>query len=248
MKKTFFFQLVICYLAAVTLASGADDIGKVVALRGQAQIERNKQEIAAKVQDGILMIDTVATKEASRTKMLFIDDSVLTVGEKSKVVIKEFVYGKDDRSKAVFNLLDGKMRTVVGRSNSEVQTPTLVAAARGTVIYFETGLQDSVPYTTVLCLEGQVDVSSIDPTISGTVTVTPGMMATVLAGKAPPAPVKAGEEALRNATLRWGEVTSETLADNLASAGRAAAMLNLNPQQTIVQTPTTPVTIGVVFP
>ncbi|MBF0316759.1 MAG: FecR domain-containing protein [Nitrospirae bacterium] len=248
MKKTVFLWIVICSVASATVASGAEDIGKVVALRGQARIERNKQEFAAKVQDGILMIDTVETKEMSKTKMLFIDDSVLTVGEKSRVVIKEFVYGKDDRSKAVFNLLDGKIRCAVGRSNSEVQTPTLVAAARGTVIYFETGIRDSVPYTTVVSIEGQVDVRSIDPTVSGTVTVTPGMMTTVLAGKALTMPVKAGEEALNNATMGWGGVNSGMLTDSLANAGIAASMLNLNPQQSIVQISTTPVTIGVVFP
>ncbi|MBF0539513.1 MAG: FecR domain-containing protein [Nitrospirae bacterium] len=246
MKKIVFPLLVICCISIVTVANGAEDIGKVVALRGQAQIERNKQELAAKVQDGILMIDTVATKEASKTKVLFIDDSVLTVGEKSRVVIKEFVYGKDDRSKAVFNLIDGKMRSVVGRSNTEVQTPTLVAAARGTVIYFETGVKNSVPYTTVLCLEGQVDIRSIDPTITGTVTITPGMMTTVSSGQAIGSPVKATEDALSNAALPGGGATSNAPTNSLANAGRAALMSPLIPQQPVSKT--TPVKIGVVFP
>ncbi|MBF0344496.1 MAG: FecR domain-containing protein [Nitrospirae bacterium] len=248
MKNIVFFLIVILCVSAGSRANGAEDIGKVVALKGQAQIERDKKELTAKAQDGIWLIDAVTTKEASKTKMLFIDDSVLTVGEKSKVVIKEFVYGKDDRSKAVFNLLDGKMRTAVGRSNFEVQTPTLVAAARGTVIYFETGIKDSKPYTTVVCLDGQVDIRSIDPTITGTVALTPGMMTTVSEGKALTPAVKASEEALRNAALGWGSMTSDMLTNSIANAGKAASMLTLNPQQPIVKIPTTPVTIGVVFP
>ena len=133
----------------------ADDIGKVVALRGGAVIDREQKKLDARLSNGIFC-DTVSTKESSRAKMLFIDDSVLSVGEKSTVVIKEFVQSKDERSRAIFNLIDGKLRTVVGHSEFTVQTPTLVAAARGTVIYFETGVRDEIKYTLAVCLEGHV--------------------------------------------------------------------------------------------
>ena len=35
-----------------------------------------------------------------------------------------------------FNLLEGKMRSVVGKTKLQIHTPTAVAAARGTVIFF----------------------------------------------------------------------------------------------------------------
>jgi hypothetical protein len=93
--------------------------------------------------------------------MLFIDDSVLTLGEKSKVVVKEYVYSKEKGGKSIFNLIDGKMKAVVGKAKFEVHTPTVVAAARGTVILIETGVRNGVPYTDVISLEGKVEVTPI---------------------------------------------------------------------------------------
>lgn len=169
-------------------ASASEDIAAVVAVRGKATIERDKKETEAKVKDGILLNDTVSTREASKAKLLFIDDSVLSLSEKSKVVIKEFVYSKDKGGKSIFNLIDGKMRTVVGKTSFEVHTPTAVAAARGTVINFETGIMDGKLFTTIICLEGEVYIMSIDPSIKGSVTLTPGMMITVFEKKPLPAP------------------------------------------------------------
>ena len=75
------------------------------------------------------MQDTVATMKASKAKMLFNDDSILTLGESSKVVIKEYVYNKGKGGTSVFNLLEGKMRSVVGKTKFQIHTPTAVAAA-----------------------------------------------------------------------------------------------------------------------
>ena len=75
--------------------------------------------------------------KASRTKMRFIDDSILTLGENSRVSIKEYIYSKDKGGKSIFNLLDGKMRSVVGKTRFEIHTPTAVAAARGTIILLQ---------------------------------------------------------------------------------------------------------------
>ncbi len=172
-------------LSGVALAK--DDVGTVVAIRNKAVIERDKKEMEAKVKDGILFIDSVSTMEASRAKMLFIDDSVLTMGEKSRVVIKEFLY-KDGKGKSIFNLLDGKMRAIVGKTEFEVHTPTAVAAARGTVILVEVGVRDGRIFTTIICLEGKIDVINADPKVVGVVTINPGEMLTVFESEPPPLP------------------------------------------------------------
>ena len=122
------------------LAIAKDDVGTVVAVKNKAVIKRDGRESASKVKDGILLTDAVATSESSKIKILFTDESVLTLGEKSAVVIQDYVYSKDKRGQSVYNLIDGKMRSVVGKTNFEVRTPTAVAAARGTVILFETGI------------------------------------------------------------------------------------------------------------
>jgi hypothetical protein len=139
--------------------AAGEAVSTLIAIKGNTFIERNSAERPAKVKDDVLLVDTVATREAARAKMLFIDDSVLTLGEKTKVVVKEYVYSKERGGASIFNLLDGKMRVVVGKAKFEVHTPTAVAAARGTVILIETGLRNGVPFTDVISIEGEVEVT-----------------------------------------------------------------------------------------
>ena len=146
--------------ADVAHAAG-EAVSTMVAVKGKTFIERDSAERPAKVKDDVLLVDTVATREAAKAKMLFIDDSVLTLGEKTKVVVKEYVYSKERGGTSIFNLLDGKMKAVVGKAKFEVHTPTAVAAARGTVFLIETGLRNGVPFTDVISLEGEVVVTPV---------------------------------------------------------------------------------------
>jgi hypothetical protein len=168
--------------SAGTVLAG-DDVGTIVAIRGKAFIQRDDKSFEAGVKDNLFMKDTVSTKEASRAKMLFIDDSVLTIGENSRVVINEVIYSKHKMGRSVFSLVEGKMRSVVGKTQFEIHTPTAVAAARGTVILTETGItEDGRQYTIFICLEGEIIVSPSDSSLGGPVTVPAGMMLMYIAG------------------------------------------------------------------
>jgi hypothetical protein len=151
-----FLAWVVC--TGVSLAAG-EAVSTMVSVKGNTFIERDRAERPARVKDDVLLIDTVSTREASKAKMLFIDDSVLTLGEKTKVVVKEYVYSKEHGGKSIFNLLDGKMKAVVGKAKFEVHTPTAVAAARGTIFLIETGLRNGVPFTDVFGIQGEVVVT-----------------------------------------------------------------------------------------
>ena len=237
MKTKLFILILASFFLIPSLSFGADNVGAVVALKGSAVIQREAKAMEAKLKDSIQLVDVVETKDQTRTKMLFIDDSVLTMGERSKVSIREFVYSKDREGKAVFNLIDGKMRAVVGRTGFEVHTRTLVAAARGTVIDFETGILDGKYFTTVTCLEGEVDIRSIDPTITGKIVLSRGMTVTVVAGQSLPAPKPA---------------LSTTATAVIAAEAASPAKIPLNAAPPLSQQPaavnTTPLTIGVKIP
>lgn len=186
--KTSIFLL--CASIFATCAFGAEQqVGRFVQLRGTATIERGKSPVSAKLKDGILASDTITTAAASRAKLLFIDDSVLTMSDNSKLVVKEFIYSKGEQGKSVFNLLDGKMRSVVGKTKFEVHTPTAVAAARGTVIYFDVGRVNNQSYSRIICLEGNVQIRNVVTTVAGQVTLTPGTMVVVKVNEPPPPPV-----------------------------------------------------------
>jgi hypothetical protein len=174
--------IVLSLLAPSGLALARDDVAAVVALRGRTTIDRAKQMIEAKVKDPILLKDTLVTGEAARAKMLFLDDSVLTMGEKSRVVIEEFIYSREKGGKSIFNLLDGKMKSVVGKAGFEVHTPTAVAAARGTVIFFDVEVRDGKLCTTILCTEGEVVAGSADETVKNVVSLTSDTIVTICEG------------------------------------------------------------------
>ncbi|MEW6053756.1 MAG: FecR family protein [Nitrospirota bacterium] len=173
------------------IAPAEDGVGTMVAVKGRVLIDRDQKTLETKMKDSILVRDTVSTLEASRAKMLFVDDSMLTLGEKSKAVIRELVFAKDKRGKSVFSLLEGKMRSIVGKSDFEVHTPTSVAAARGTIILFETGIMDGKRFTIILCIEGIVTGMSADEKITGSFRLEPGMTITLIEGEPVPEPVAA---------------------------------------------------------
>jgi hypothetical protein len=248
------------------VAFAIDEVGTIVAIRGKAFIERDDKSFEAEVQDNLYMNDTVSTREASRVKMLFIDDSVLTLGENSQVVIKEVIYSRHKMGRSVFNLVEGKMRSIAGRTQFEVHTPTAVAAARGTVILFETGVtEDGRHFTLVICTEGETLVSPKDPSQGEPVTLTAGTMLMYIEGEpfpTDPSPAPTQEiERLQNGTDSVYEVSIPGPAEVTVSpkpvlieesADEPADMLPPQSPPIVDQQPPTPATepvdINVIFP
>lgn len=190
--KSLTIVFTICLALIMALpAFAAQDVGKVVQLKGMALVHRDSRDIPAKVHLPLQATDVVQTQEQSRTKMFFIDESILTLGPSSKASIKEFISSKEGGA-SVFNLVEGSMRAVVGKNKFEVHTPTTVAAARGTVINFEVGKINGVSFTTISVLEGIVCLQGIDPaapTAPCAVELMAGYTITVTQGSPMPAPV-----------------------------------------------------------
>jgi hypothetical protein len=257
MKKSIQRALGLMCAAAIMLcaatAMAKDDVATVVAVRGKTVIDRNRLVLEAKVKDPVLLIDTVSTGDASRAKLLFVDDSVLTMGEKSRMVIKEFVYSKEKEGKSIFNLIDGKMKSVVGKAGFEVHTPTAVAAARGTVIFFEVGTRDGRLCTTILCTEGEVAASSPDPNIKDTLTLTSDSIVTICEGMPFPATTLRAQSSekdkmVRDTSLGGYEISMLRPTQVEAGLRRFDLTLPLVPQIPNQQPVSrTPVTIDIIF-
>ncbi len=137
----------------------------------------------------VLLHDMVAADSGSRVKVLFIDDSMLTVDENSRVSIEEYVAGSEDsRGRSILNLIDGRIHAVAGRNKLEVHSPTAVAAPRGTVFAMWEGYREGERVTFLGVLEGNVDIRNIDPAVKGRQGVTEGYMTYVAAGQPPVTP------------------------------------------------------------
>lgn len=198
-------------IAVAAVASADQQVGQVVALKGKATITRGGKAAEARLKSGIELSDTVSTLAGSRAKLLFIDESVLTLGDNTSMVVSDFVHSKSDRGKSMFNLLDGKMRAVVGKTKFEVKTPSAVAAARGTVIYFEVGMESGKHYTKFICLEGVVEVRGLVAGDTAVVQLKPGMMLVIMEGAKVNLPVPASpadiERSKRETTVKGSEIS-----------------------------------------
>lgn len=188
MRKNLFISLsvIVFFVIMASSAMTTDKIGEVNALKGKAGIMRSNKKSAASVKDSVLMTDIVETEKSSRMKILFIDDSLLTLGEKSKVTIKEYVLGDEKkRGQSIFALLDGRVRAVVGKNKLEIHTPTAVAAARGTIFILWMKGNSVSPITCLAVIKGAVDLRNINKAVQTTESVTEGNMSCVDEGMTP---------------------------------------------------------------
>jgi hypothetical protein len=132
--------LTMLIIAGRTREVKAEEIGMITFVQGSVTLAHPQSPaVPAKFRDGVRFKDVIETQTASRTKALFQDDSILTVGEHSRVEITEYVFDpRQSKRSAIMTLVGGKIRALVGRvfaesgSRFEIHTPTAVAAARGT--------------------------------------------------------------------------------------------------------------------
>lgn len=171
-------------------AAALDKAGDVVSVRGKAVIERKSGKEDARVASALLESDSIVTRDKARVKMLFRDDSILTLGANSKLVIKKYLYSPESkRAESIYELADGRLRSVVGSSGFKVTTPTAFAAARGTV--FTVSYNMDTGTTEINVLEGTVEVMNINAEIAGMQVVAAGQSTTVFGDKPPTPPAPA---------------------------------------------------------
>ncbi|HKW86104.1 MAG TPA: FecR family protein, partial [Nitrospiraceae bacterium] len=182
----------------VAQAALTDAIGQFTAIQGQVTVAHPHAAgaVPVKLDDDVLFHDIIETQRRSRTKALFDDDSLLTMGENSRIEITERIYNPNqDLRSTVVSLVQGRLRTLVGKvfagagSKFEVHTPTAVAAARGT--YFVVWVEGKVSGIVNIGARGNVEFTSGGQTVS----VHPGQFSTAAAGQTPSPPASAVEDA-----------------------------------------------------
>lgn len=170
-------------LLAVLLATVASvswaNIGSVTESTGVASIKRGKETIQIAKGTVIEMNDKVETK-SGRVKIVFKDDTTVTVTESSALVIDDFVYDpKSGAGKLGLKAAAGTVRYVSGSiakdpKNVKINTPTAAIAVRGTDFVMavgETGssmimlmptceIEGSVNLKGLTCGSGAIDVET----------------------------------------------------------------------------------------
>ncbi|HET7058765.1 MAG TPA: FecR family protein, partial [Nitrospiraceae bacterium] len=132
-------------------SAATDSIGFITTLEGKAYVAREGQAkpLLLHGQDEVLIHDVIETQSHSRLKILFHDDSLLTLAENSRMTIRSYASGGRTPSRLVVQLDRGAMRNAIGghqssaESKFEVQTPFATIAAREA--YFTVWIDEGIP-------------------------------------------------------------------------------------------------------
>ena len=133
--KTFIFVLVILTMSK-SYAFSKDFIGVISVGIGEIiNQDSEKLTTGSKIYFG----DTIIVKEQSNAQILLLDETAITVGEKSELTIDDFVYDpKSKVGKIVSNIKVGTVRIITGEiskqnpDNLKVNVPSGSIGARGT--------------------------------------------------------------------------------------------------------------------
>ncbi|MEE8557954.1 MAG: FecR family protein [Myxococcota bacterium] len=185
-------------LLALTVAAGnatAEPVGFVAAFVGNVEIQAGGATswAAAALDQDVSIGDLVRTGDASAIKILLADDTILSIGESSELVVDSLLVGAAaTRDPSVLRLLKGRARVLVGEAfggptRLEMHTPTAVIGVKGTE--FETYIVED-PFTglwTLVCdVDGTIFVKHIDPDLQRKIVEPNDGLCTRVFGDRPP--------------------------------------------------------------
>ena len=176
--------IILVFLTIPNLSNANTDfIGVIGAAVGEIKNQNNKS-----LQNGskIFFGDTIVSKKNANAQILFIDQTVLTLGEDTEMTIDEFIYDPNSNDGSfVSSVKSGTVKFITGQisnknpENLEVKVPAGTLGARGTefVVLAEKNNQSTVvllgpgPENTLGMVPGNLilsdGISSIDITKPG---------------------------------------------------------------------------------
>ena len=135
-RYTIFFLIVLILFAAPVFASS---IGSIKNVEGSAWIERGEDKISAETGVRLLIDDILKTGDNGAMGVILHDDTVISMGPRSEMVVSEFVFKPEDGRfgllakfiKGTFSYLSGAMSKLAPES-VKIETPVGMVAVRGT--------------------------------------------------------------------------------------------------------------------
>ena len=179
-------------LLSFSIGIANEFIGVVAVGVGNISNQKNEKLITG---SKIYFGDTIIVSEQSNAQILLLDETALTIGEKSELTIDDFIYDPQTKvGKIVSNIKVGTVRVITGEiskqnpENLEVNIPTGSVGARGTEFIVVT--ESDKKSTVVLLGPGKRNTLGMIPGIlnvsdgSNTVNIsTPGFQSVVFEWK-----------------------------------------------------------------
>jgi len=133
-------------LAAIALDAAAADVGRIKVTAGDAFVEREGKRIPAAVDAGVRASDTVVTGPNGSVGITFSDNSRVSAGPNSTLVLNRYNFDQATHEGAFdATLKRGTLAVVSGRMAKlspeavKVRTPSMILGVRGTefLVYAE---------------------------------------------------------------------------------------------------------------
>ena len=135
MVKNFFYILFI-YFLLIFKSFSAEFIGVVGVAVGEINNQNNEKLFSG---SKIFYGDTIVVKSKSNAQILFLDETVMTVGENTELTIDDFVYDpQTNNGNFITNIKSGVVKTISGKiseknpENLEIKIPNGSLGVRGT--------------------------------------------------------------------------------------------------------------------
>lgn len=144
--------LVFFSMTGMVWAQEGQSAAELIALNGGAEVKAGGGSFRpAQVRDRLNVGDTIRTLEKSKAKLLFQDESVTVLGEKTTFEISQFHYNaKTQQRQSVLKTIEGKIRFTVQKISGApppdmtIESEVLSVGVRGTDGILETGQQHTV--------------------------------------------------------------------------------------------------------
>src|SRR5512147_373324 len=195
-------MLTLLLLLLLAPAAATARAGSVSALLPTANIERSGATTVAARGADIQDNDLLRTDDHGRIRVKLLDQSILSLGVNSQLrVVRHDAASRQ----TLLELHAGKLRAQVAKitragGKFELRTPTAVAGVIGTDFGVDASDAD---LTKFICISGAVQITSVDPGVSGTTLCRGGNTVTVRRGRAPELPHRAAQDQMET----WKTIT-----------------------------------------
>ena len=128
-------SLILCFAVSAT---AAENIGVTAAVTNKVTgtLESNARTLG--VGSGIFQDETIDTWKESTTQLMFLDETTLTMGPESSMLLDTFVFDPDSNTgKMLLSTTKGAFRFITGSidpASYSIETPIATMGVRGTII------------------------------------------------------------------------------------------------------------------
>jgi hypothetical protein len=148
-------RFLIIFFSVLLFAS----VGNFTEIKGNVKVLRNNKYLKANINIPLEINDSVITYDNSKAKVVFKDNTIITLGQNSVFKIKDYFFSK--KPKARFAFLKGTFLSVTGKigkiapNRFKLETKNASIGIRGTIVFGHLYLSGDI----IGCSEGLISVS-----------------------------------------------------------------------------------------